>query len=119
MPALIMPEQMEVETRGEGWVIWRMVNHRATQEPVLLLRRWLVSPGARTPEVEHTTAQERFFYVVRGHGTLLVNGSPYPIEEESVLWAEPGDRFAFAAGDTGLEVLEALSPEFPSDGGRE
>ena len=117
MPAVVMPDQMEVETRGEGWVIWRMVNHRVTQEPVLLLRRWVISPGARTPEEEHTTDQERFLYVIRGHGTLLVNGSPSPIDEESVIWVEPGDRFAFVAGDNGLEVLEALSPESSSQGG--
>jgi quercetin dioxygenase-like cupin family protein len=49
-------------------------------------------------------------YVIRGSGTAVVNGEDMPLNDESVLWLEPGEQYQFIAGADGLEILQGYAP---------
>ncbi len=53
---------------------------------------------------------EQLLYVIRGSGVALVNSEQLPLEPESVLWLEPGDRYRIEAGEHGLEILQSYAP---------
>lgn len=107
MPILIQPQDMPVAQQGEGW---RIITLADATVAGMVAHRWLLDPGARTPESAHGDA-DQLLYVIRGSGHAVVNGESLPLERESMLWLEPGDRYAFLAGEEGLEILQGHSPE--------
>jgi len=111
MPTLVLPDHARLEKSGPNWQIWALVSSSVTGAPVLKLRRWVLAPRACTPLSTHTTVQERFFYVIKGAGTVTVNNERHPLAQESIVWIEPGDQWSFNAGPQGLELLEAIAPE--------
>ena len=75
----------------------------------LELRRLEVAAGASAP-VETGGAGERFLYVIRGSGTARADDAELPLDVESVLWLEPGERCVVVGGPDGLEALAARAP---------
>ena len=75
----------------------------------MVARRWLFEAGATGPELEHNDS-DQLLYVIQGSGQAVVNGETLPLETESVLWLEPGERYHFVAGEAGLEILQGYAP---------
>jgi hypothetical protein len=49
-------------------------------------------------------------YVIAGSGAAVVGGRRLPLEPESLLWLEPGDRCQLESGAQGLDVLQSYAP---------
>ena len=52
-------------------------------------------------------AGESFLYVIAGAGALELPDGSHPLELESFVWLEHGDRYRLAAAGDGLAVLAA------------
>ena len=109
MPVLIRSQEMKTERRGEGWAETTLADSQAIGTSAMVARSWTFEPGARGPEVTHGPI-EQVLYVIRGSGTAFVGGERLPLDVETVLWLEPGDRYHLEAGDGGLEILQGYAP---------
>lgn len=109
MARIIATKQMHVGRRGEGWTEFILADRMTTGALPMGARRWVLAPHARGPEVAHGGAEE-MLYVIRGSGAVVVGRRRFPLEPESVLWLEPGDRYYLEAGADGLEVLQGCAP---------
>ena len=109
LPIIIMPDQMKTYGQGDGWQVVTLADKNATGEPATVARRWSFCPGACGPDVVHHDA-DQLLYVIHGTGEAEVNGERFPLEQESVLWLEPGDSYRFSAGSKGLEILQGYAP---------
>lgn len=109
MPILIRPEEMRIHAEGEGWRVVTLADAATIGAPAMVARRWLLEPGAQTPEQVHGDV-DQLLYVLRGRGRAVVNGEVLPLEPESMLWLDPGDRYRFEAGEEGLEILQGYAP---------
>jgi len=105
MPVIIQAQEVTVLRQGEGWREVGLADAATFGEQAMTARRWLFEPGARGPELVHGRT-DQLLYVIRGGGTAEVDGQPFPLSEESVLWLEPGERYQFVAGNEGLEILQ-------------
>lgn len=72
----------------------------------LRLERLDLASGEQSGWREHE-AGETFLYVIAGAGTLELPDAGHPLEPESVVWLEAGDRYRLAAAGDGLAVLAA------------
>lgn len=109
MPLIVKPEEMRVHQQGEGWSVITLADSQTIGAPAMVARRWVLKPGARGPERVHGEV-EQLLYVIRGRGTAIVGNELLPLESETMLWLEPGDRYQFEAGDEGLEILQGYAP---------
>ena len=75
----------------------------------MVARRWTLEPNATGPMLTQGDS-EQLLYVIRGSGIALVNGEELPLDRESVLWLEPGEKYQFVAGDSGMEILQGYAP---------
>ena len=107
MPTIIQPEDMQITKEGQGW---RAVTLAEPDAAGMVARRWSLDPGARTPEITHSSV-DQLLYVIRGSGQAVVGGRSLPLDQESMLWVEPGDCYYFVAGGQGLEILQGQSPD--------
>jgi quercetin dioxygenase-like cupin family protein len=101
MPVLIQSKEMKTEHRG--------ADSRTIGTAAMVARRWTFEPGAHGPELTHGPV-EQLLYVIRGSGAAVVNGERLPLNVETVLWLEPGDRYHLEADDSGLEILQGYAP---------
>lgn len=108
MPTLVSPDQMQVQ-QGDGWTLTTLAG---ADQANMVARRWLIAPNARTPEAVHGDC-DQLLYVIRGSGTAVANGEDLPLDHESVLWLETSDRYYFAAGPEGMEILQGYTPDRP------
>lgn len=109
MPIIVNPEEMIAHRQGEGWTEITLADGHTIGVPAMVARRWILKPGARGPERVHGEV-EQLLYVIRGSGTAVVGTEHLPLEPETMLWLEPGDRYHFEAGDEGLEILQGYAP---------
>jgi len=108
MPTQIRAEEMPRHA-GAGWQEIVLADPERVGIPGLRFVCWRLEPGATGPEGYHGNA-EGFLYVSRGDGTIWVNGSPWPLAPETVVWLEPGDGYRIRAGDAGVELLYVAVP---------
>lgn len=108
MPAIINPQSMPSE-QGEGWTKITLADTETIGAPAMVARRLALAPGATGPELVQGEV-DQLLYVIRGSGRAVVNGEAFQLNEESVLWVEPGERYHFVAGQTGLEILQGYAP---------
>jgi quercetin dioxygenase-like cupin family protein len=60
-------------------------------------------PGAEGPEHDHTKdGQEEVYIVVRGSGTIRVEGEEHPLSPGTFVFLSPDARRQMVAGDQGL-----------------
>jgi quercetin dioxygenase-like cupin family protein len=109
MPIIVRPGQMRVHRQGEGWTEVILADRQTIGTPAIVARRWSLAPHARGPEMTRGEA-EHMLYVIHGSGVAHVGGERLPLEPESVLWLEPGDRCQVEAGEHGLEILQGCAP---------
>lgn len=109
MPIIIDAEKTQVARRGNGWTEFTLVDAQIIGDPALVARRWILEPSAQGPEMIHGDA-DQLLYVIRDDGCAVVNGEEMPLNEESVLWLEAGERYQFLAGEDGLELLQGYAP---------
>jgi quercetin dioxygenase-like cupin family protein len=109
MPIIVRPNEMKVYLQGEGWSAITLADSHIIGAPAMVARRWTLKAGARGPEQIHGEV-EQLLYVIRGSGTAVVGTEYLPLEPETMLWLEPGDRYHFEAGDEGLEILQGYAP---------
>lgn len=108
MPVIIEAHEM-ITRRGEGWVEITLADAQTIGAPAMVARRWVLEPGARGPELVQGEV-DQLLYVIRGSGLAIVNGQEFTLNDESVLWLEPGERYHFSSGATGLEILQGYAP---------
>lgn len=76
----------------------------------LRLERLGLPAGEQSAWRQHE-AGESFLYVISGGGALELPDGSHPLELESVVWLEAGDRYRLAASGAGLAVLGAHAQE--------
>ena len=109
MPIIVNPEEMKVNRTGEGWLEIILADSQTIGAPAMVARRWVLEPGARGPELIQGDA-DQLLYVIRGRGLAIVDGEEFSLDEESVLWLEPGEHYQFMATNDGLEILQGYAP---------
>ena len=114
MPIIVNPEDMHENQRGEGWVELTLADARHFGVPAMVARRWTLEPGATGPLLTQG-AEEQMLFVISGGGKAIVDGTDFPLDEESVLWVETGEQYQFVAGDAGLDILQGYAPGEESD----
>jgi len=108
VPKVFEPHEVPTD-KGQGWEVTTLADAASIGAPVMVARRWIFQPGARGPEATHGQV-DQLLYVIRGSGTAVVDGKRMSLDEESVLWLEPGETYHFEAGEAGLEVLQGYAP---------
>lgn len=108
MPVIVNSEEM-VTRRSEGWVEITLADTQIIGAPAMVARRWIFESGGRGPELVQDDV-DQLLYVIRGSGLALVSGQEFQLDEESVLWVEPGEHYCFIGGSGGLEILQGYAP---------
>lgn len=112
MPTIIPADAVRDAGGGTGWSRSVLADRELIGTSAMTLERLTLDRNAEGPEVVGTT-KERFLYVIRGSGEAASPRYVIPLEAETVVWLEPGDRLRLRAGDRGLQVLiaEAGDPQ--------
>lgn len=108
MPVIVNSEAMATR-RGEGWTEITLADTQTIGAPAMVARRWVFEPGAQGPELIQGDV-DQLLYVIRGSGLAVVNGQEFQLNNESVLWVEPGERYCFIGGSESLEILQGYAP---------
>lgn len=109
MPTIQKPEEMNYADQGEGWKVRRIAGGELFGGPAMAAFHWTLEPHTMGPEIIHGNYDE-MLYVIAGSGAAVVQGTRLPLEPESLLWLEPGDRCQLESGAQGLEVLQGYAP---------
>ncbi len=109
MPIFVNRDEFRINRQGEGWVEITLADGQIIGEPAMTARRWSFEPETTGPVLEHGQV-EQLLYVISGEGVAWVNDTLLPLEPETVLWLEPGDRYQFKSGTEGLEILQGYAP---------
>jgi len=109
MPKIVNPSDMASHQSGDGWKIITLADASHIGEAVMVARHWYLDPGTTGPLEVHGNA-EQLLYVIKGGGIAIVGEKRLPLERETVLWLEPGDRYQFEAHGDGLEILQGFTP---------
>jgi quercetin dioxygenase-like cupin family protein len=109
MALIVQSDEMPLRS-GPGWTEAAVADEHLSGVPVLTASRLIVDREQRTPEFAHEVG-EQMVYVVSGSGKAFVNGGVgIPLERETMLWLEIGDRCIFEAGLGELVLLRASAP---------
>lgn len=109
MPTILNPDQMEQYQQGAGWRIVTVAAAKDIGAPVMVARHWFLDPKTEGPTNTHGDV-EQLLFVIKGNGTAFVGEAHLPLEFETMLWLEPGDKYKFVAGQDGLEILQGYAP---------
>ena len=109
MPIIINAQDTQVTRQGPGWTETNLADGEIIGMPAMNARRLIFEPNAHGPESTRGDSDQLLF-VIRGSGRAAVNGEELPLDEESVLWLEPGERYQLVAGENGLEILQGYAP---------
>ena len=109
MPIILKAEETRPLREGPGWVEILLAGEGQIGEAAISTRRWSFELGAVGPQVEHGDYDE-MIYVISGNGQAFVGGRQLPLQPESVLWLEAGDRYHIQAGPEGLELIQGYAP---------
>lgn len=102
MSTILTPKRVPARSRAPGWAETPVHSREGTFAAV----RWDLAPGESTGPLTHERG-EAMLYVIEGRGRLLLDAEELPLDEETVAWLEPGDRYRLAADGAGLAVLAA------------
>ena len=70
------------------------------------VKRLILDPNIISPEFTHND-NDQLLYVIKGDGIAKVNSKEFPLDKESILWLESGEKYHFISGGLGLEILQA------------
>jgi quercetin dioxygenase-like cupin family protein len=100
---------MGTETTEDGWKKTTLADRQTIGTSAIVAQRWSFEPLAGGPEQIHGDT-DQLLYVISGSGRIRVNNDPLPLEVETVVWLESGDKYHFTAAENGLEVLQGYAP---------
>ena len=97
-------EEKEVVLDGAEGVRMRVLIGEDQGAPNVVLRRFSINPGGKTPY--HTHSWEHEVYVLGGRGKVRQGGKSWDITTGSTVFVIPGEEHNFE--NTGEELLEFL-----------
>lgn len=72
-----------------------------------------VAPGASLPE--HTDDAEEYLYVLRGKGTITINGNEYDVQPRTIIYIPPGAKTTYKNDSQKLVALQVFAGPEPAD----
>ena len=109
MPIILNAEETKITRQGQDWREITLADAQTIGAPAMVAHRWVFDPNAQGPALVQGDT-DQLLYVIRGSGQAVVNGQTFQLDDESVLWLEPGERYHFLAGEDGLEILQGYAP---------
>lgn len=101
MAVLAGAETLGPRRRAPGWTETEL---RGRGADCFAAARWDLDAGATTDRLVHEEG-EAVLYVLEGSGRIVLADADHRLEEESVVWLEPGDGYRIEAGADGLAIL--------------
>lgn len=108
MPIIVKQDEVKV-SQGDGWTQLMVADAEVIGAPAMVACRWVIEAGGQGPPLTQGDT-DQLLYVIRGSGQAVVDGQVMPLDDESVLWVEPGEQYQFFAGTEGLEILQGYAP---------
>jgi quercetin dioxygenase-like cupin family protein len=59
---------------------------------------------------KHSDPSEQYLYILRGSGTLTIDGTEYGVEPKMTIFVEPGAEMSFQNDDGLFEALQVYAP---------
>jgi len=109
MPRIITKKNIQCQSQFPGFQIKSVTEALNQDSQVMEVKRLILDPNIISPEFTHNGI-DQLLYVIKGDGIAKVNSKEFPLDKESVLWLESGEKFHFISGGLGLEILQASAP---------
>ena len=106
MPRIIKKEDIQCHTQIPGFQIKSVTETLNQDSKVMEVKRLILDPNIISPEFTHNDI-DQLLYVIKGDGIAKVNSKDFPLDKESILWLESGEKYLFISGGSGLEILQA------------
>jgi quercetin dioxygenase-like cupin family protein len=101
MASLARAATLGPRLRAPGWAGTEL---RGRGADCFAAARWDLEAGATTGRLLHEDG-ETVLYVLEGRGRIVLADADHQLEEESVVWLEPGDGYRIDAAEGGLAIL--------------
>jgi len=101
---------------GDGCYLRELLHPARDGSPVRYsLAYAYLEPGDRT--LSHSLEQSEVYYGLSGEGTLIVDGSPYPLKSGSCICVPPGfSQLLINESEARLEFLCIVDPPWSAEG---
>ena len=109
MPRIITKKNIQCHQQFPGFQIKSVTEALNQDSQVMEVKRLILDPNIISPEFTHTDI-DQLLYVIKGDGIATVNSKEFPLDKESILWLESGEKYHFISGSSGLEILQASAP---------
>ena len=109
MPRIIKKEDIQCHPQIRGFQIKSVTETLNQDSKVMEVKRLILDPNIISPEFTHNDI-DQLLYVIKGDGIAKVNSKEFPLDKESILWLESGEKYHFISGGLGLEILQAAAP---------
>ena len=109
MPRIIKKEDIQCNPQIPGFQIKSVTETLNQDSKVMEVKRLILDPNIISPEFTHNDI-DQLLYVIKGDGIAKVNSKDFPLDKESILWLESGEKYHFISGGLGLEILQATAP---------
>ena len=109
MPRIIKKEDIQGHPQIPGFQIKSVTETLNQDSKVMEVKRLILDPNIISPEFTHNDI-DQLLYVIKGDGIAKVNSKEFPLDKESILWLESGEKYHFISGGLGLEILQAIAP---------
>ena len=106
MPRIIKKEDIQGHQQIPGFQIKSVTETLNQDSKVMEVKRLILDPNIISPEFTHNDI-DQLLYVIKGDGIAKVNSKEFPLDKESILWLESGEKYLFISGGLGLEILQA------------
>ena len=106
MPRIIKKEDIQCHPQIPGFQIKSVTETLNQDSKVMEVKRLILDPNIVSPEFTHNDI-DQLLYVIKGDGIAKVNSKDFPLDKESILWLESGEKYHFISGGLGLEILQA------------
>lgn len=110
MPRIIKNEDTICHQQIPGLQIKSITDALKPESQVMEVKRLIFDPNISGPEFTHTDI-DKLLYVIKGDGIAKVDNQEFPLDKESILWLESGEKCQFIAGGMGLEILQGSAPD--------
>ena len=106
MPRIIKKENIQCHPQIPGFQIKSVTEVLNQDSRLMEVKRLILDPNIISPEFTHNEI-DQLLYVIKGDGIAKVNSKEFPLDKESILWLESGEKYLFISGGLGLEILQA------------
>ena len=106
MPRIIKKVDIQGHPQIPGFQIKSVTETLNQDSKVMEVKRLILDPNIISPEFTHNDI-DQLLYVIKGDGIAKVNSKEFPLDKESILWLESGEKYHFISGGLGLEILQA------------